>query len=121
MLASLPCVKNCKSETGCTHGRKCFFRHVEADERPIKKSKKGGANAISCIVEGVYTIGLCISRFLSETNPFFVKRENWDQDTPSNSPRAPGTKEKFGKERVHREELSKSVTLMSVVFARPKF
>ena len=24
------------------------------------------------------------------------EEENWDQNTPSNSPRAPGTKEKFG-------------------------
>ena len=46
-----------------------------------------------------------------------MKKENWDQNTPSNSPRALGTK-KIGKERVHREELSKSVRLMSVVLAR---
>ena len=25
------------------YGRKCFLRHVEADEKPSKKSKKGGA------------------------------------------------------------------------------
>ena len=35
--------------------------------------------------------------------------------------RTPGTKLKFGKERVHREELSKSVRLMSVVLARQNF
>ena len=33
--------------------------------------------------------------------------------------KAPGTKLKFGKERVHLEELSKSVRLMSVVLACP--
>ena len=49
---------------------------------------------------------------------FYVNQENWDQNTPSNSPKAPGTKSKFGKERVHREVLSKSVRLMSVVLAR---
>ena len=27
------------------------------------------------------------------------KEENWDQITPSNSPKAPGTKQKFGKEK----------------------
>ena len=41
--------------------------HVEAEEKPSKKSKKGGAKgSISFFVEGIYTIGLCISRFQSE-------------------------------------------------------
>ena len=31
---------------------------------------------------------------------FHGNRENWDQSAPSNSPKAPGTKGKFGKERV---------------------
>ena len=35
--------QNYKSETGCTHGKKCFFRHVEAEEKPNKWSKKVGA------------------------------------------------------------------------------
>ena len=30
----------------------CFFRRVEAGEKPSKKSKKGGAKKISCIIEG---------------------------------------------------------------------
>ena len=86
--------------------------------KPNKKSKKGWCARISCDIEGVYTIGLCISRFLSEKDLFYVNLENWDRNTPSNSPKAPGTKSKFGKERVHREVLSKSVRLMSVVLAR---
>ena len=35
--------QNCKSKTRCTFGNKGFFRHVEAEEKPSKKSKKGGA------------------------------------------------------------------------------
>ena len=35
--------QNYKSETGCKHGNKCYFRHVETEEKPSKKSKKGGA------------------------------------------------------------------------------
>ena len=31
-----PVCQNYKSKTGCTYGRKCFFRHVEADEKPSK-------------------------------------------------------------------------------------
>ena len=60
---------------------------------------------------------LCISRFLSE-NISYVNLENWDRNTPSTSPRAFGTKLALGKERIHREVLSKSVRLMSVVLAR---
>ena len=85
-----------------------------------QKVRERWCERISCIIEGVYTIGLCFSRFLSEKIYSTWKGENWDQDTPSDSPRAPGTKFKFGKERLHREELSKSVRLMSVVLARQK-
>ena len=73
-----PVCQNYKSETRCICGRNCFFR--QAEEKPSKKW-------ISCSTEG-----------------FHVKKENWDQITPSNFPRAPGTKIKFRKERVHREE-----------------
>ena len=45
-------------------------------------------------------------KILIRENLFYVNMENWDQNTPSNSPKAPGTKLKFGKERVHREVLS---------------
>ena len=44
--------------------------------------------------------------------------ECWDQNAPLNSPNELGTKSKFGKERVHREVLSKSARLMKVVLAR---
>ena len=47
-----------------------------------------------------------------------MNRECWELNTLSNSPEAPGTKSKFGKERVHHEVLSKSVRLMSVVLVR---
>ena len=57
-------------------------------------------------------------KVLFRENLFRVTKENWDRNTPSNSPKALGTKLKFGKERVHREELSKSVRFMCVVFAR---
>ena len=52
-------------------------------------------------------------------NLFYGQKENWDQITPSNSPRAPGTEFKFEKERVHREASCRSVNLMSAVLARP--
>ena len=59
-----PVCYNFKFEIGCTFGRTCFFR--EADEKPSKKVKEGWYERISCIIEGVFLVGLCISRFLSE-------------------------------------------------------
>ena len=61
-LGHPPVCQDYKSETGCRYGRKCFFRHVEAEEKPSKKSKKGGAKGSVWIIEGVSKIGLCISR-----------------------------------------------------------
>ena len=49
------------------HSEKCRFRHVEAEEKPIKKSKKGGAKVpVALFIDGVYTSGLRITRILSE-------------------------------------------------------
>ena len=38
-----PVCQNYKFKTGWTFDNTCFFRHVEAKEKPSKKSKKGGA------------------------------------------------------------------------------
>ena len=70
-VGALLCVKTTSLKTRCKFGGTCFFRHVEADEKPSKKSKKGGAKWCSCIIERVHTTGLCISRFWSE------KVEKW--------------------------------------------
>ena len=61
-----PVCLNYKSEKGYVHGDKCHFRHVEAEGKPNKKSKKRRCERLSRDIEGVYTIGLCISRFSSE-------------------------------------------------------
>ena len=102
----LPCVL-ITSLKKVVHGDKCHFRHFEAKGKPNKKSKKGGAKD-----RVVYL------KILIRECPFYVNKGDRDRSTPSNSSRAPGTKSKFGKERVHREVLSKSVRLMSVVLAR---
>ena len=47
----LPVCQNDKSQTGCIHGNRCYFRHVEAEEEPNKKSKKGGAIGSVALVE----------------------------------------------------------------------
>ena len=53
--------QNYKSETRCICGRKCFFRHVEADERPSKKSKKGGAQGAVALEKESTQLG-CVSQ-----------------------------------------------------------
>ena len=63
-----------------------------------------------------FTIGLTICRLATRTSAI-LKQENWNQNTPSNTPKTLGTKSKFGKETVHREALSKNVNLMGVVLA----
>ena len=87
-------------------------------ERPAKSQIIVVVQRISCDIEGVFSIGVVYLKILIRESLFHVTQENWDLSTPSNSPRAPGTKSKFGKERVHREGSSKSVRLMSAVLAR---
>ena len=56
-----PVCLNYKSEKGCKHGDKCHFRHVEADGKPNKKSKKGGAKGSSAILKEFIHLG-CVSQ-----------------------------------------------------------
>ena len=103
--------------------RMCIWQHMSVptcwDRRKAQqKIKERWCKRISCDIEGDCTIGVCVSRFLSEK---VYSTWNWSfgiRNTPSNSPKKPGNRLKFGKERVHREKISKSVRLMSVVFAR---
>ena len=97
--------QNYKSEKGCENGNKCHFRHVEAEGKLNKRSKKGGA-------KGSVTT---YPRKSFQREPGILGSKHAVKFS-----RAPGTKLKFGKERVHREELSQSARLMSVVLA-PKF
>ena len=53
--------QNYKYEIGCKYGRKCFFRHVEAEERPSKKSKKGGAKGSVALLKESTQLG-CVSQ-----------------------------------------------------------
>ena len=107
-----PVCQNYKSETECIYGNTCYFRLVEAEGKAQQKVKERWCERISCLVEGVCTFGLCVSRFLFEEIHSTEKRKIGLKS------RAPGTKLKFGK-RVHSEELSKSVNFKSVVLARP--
>ena len=66
IIGTLPCLSIYKSESGCTKGEKCRFWHVEVDGEPSKKVEEKWCQRTSCLTEGVYTKGLCVSRFPSE-------------------------------------------------------
>ena len=51
----------------------------------------------------LYNRVVCLKILIREIL-FCVNLENWEQNAPSDSPGPPGTKPKFGKERVHRED-----------------
>ena len=104
-----PVDENYKSETGCTCGGKCFFRHVEAEEKTSRKSKKDGAKGSVALLKESARLG-CVSQDSYPRNSILRERGKLGP-----TPRAPGTTKKFGKERVHREELFKSVNLMSAI------
>ena len=106
-----PVCQNYMSEKGCVYGNNCHFRHVEAEGKPRKRSKKGGAKGSIATLTESQQLG-CVSQDSYPRKSILRKLENWNRNTQSNSSRGPGTKRKFGKERVHCEELSKSVGLM---------
>ena len=79
---------NYKSETGCVYGDKCRFRHVEEYVKPNNTVKERCCERISCYIEGVYTICVVYLKLFIRENLFNVNLECWDQNTPSNSPKA---------------------------------
>ena len=57
----LPVCQNYRCNTGCTFCDKCRFRHVEAEEKPSKKSKKGGAKGSVALLKESFQVG-CVSQ-----------------------------------------------------------
>ena len=110
IIGILPYVKKYKSESGCKFG---MFRHTEADGQPSEVVEEDQLLYWRSLYNWVVYL-----KILIRENIFHVNLENFEQNTPSNSPKAPGTKKKFGKEMVHREVLPENVRLMSVVLAR---
>ena len=56
-----PVCLNYKSEKGCVHGDTCHFRHVEAEGKSNKRSKKGGAKRSVAILKESSQKG-CVSQ-----------------------------------------------------------
>ena len=91
-----PVCQDYKSGTGCKYGRTCFFRHVEAEEKPNKKPKKGGAKGSVALLKESTPL-VCVEGKLGSKHAVNFSKGTWHQI---------------------REELSNSVNLMNVVLAR---
>ena len=71
------------------------FRHVELEEKPNKKTKKGGVKgSVAILLESIESG--CVSQDSYPRKSLLREPGNWDRNTASNSPRAPGTKLKSG-------------------------
>ena len=68
----------------------CYFRHVEAEEKPSKKLKKGGAKGSVALLKESVQLG-CVSQDSHPRKSILRNVGNWDQISPSNSPRARST------------------------------
>ena len=80
--------QNYKSETRCTYGRKCFFRHVEAEEKPNRRSKKDGAKgSVALLKESASgNSGVAVVRDEKDDRPLAPKaKAQTDRKTPSNT------------------------------------
>ena len=109
--------QNYKSETGCKFGRTCFFRHVEADEKPSKKSKKCGAKGSVALLKESTQLG-CVSQDSYPRKSIPLEKGKLEPKHAVKFSKGTWHQIKIREERVHREELFKSVNLMSVVLAR---
>ena len=108
-----PVCLNYKSESGCKYGDKCQFRHDEAHGQPSKTSKK---RSVALLEDSIQFV--CVSQDSHPRKSFLRKRENIGIKSHHQVFQGhAGTTSKFGKVRVHREELSKSVKLMSAIRA----
>ena len=97
---------------------KCFFRHVEADEKPSKKSKKGGAKGSVASLKESTHLG-CVSQ---DSHPKSILRVQRKIGSKSHREILQGHVvpiKNWGEERVHREESFKSVNLRSAIRALP--
>ena len=92
------------------------FRYVEAEEKPSNKSKKGGAKGSVALLKESTQLG-CVSQ--DRENLFHVKEGKSGSNHTVYFYKGTWHHKKFGKEKVHHEELFKSASLTSAARAPP--
>ena len=81
IIGTLPYVEITSLRLGCIYDNDCCSRHFEAEEKPSKKSKKGGAKGSVALLMESLQLG-CVSQD-SHPRKSVLREENWDQITPS--------------------------------------
>ena len=86
-----PCVKITSLKKGCINGDKCPFRQLRQKESPAKSQRKMvRKDQLRCWRSPHNWV--VYLKILIRENLFNVKKENWDQNTPSSSPKTHGAK-----------------------------
>ena len=76
IIGILPYVKITSLCRDAHSADQCLCRHTEADGQPIsRKVEEKWWESISCLAEGVYTIGLCVPRLLCRERSLL--RDSW--------------------------------------------
>ena len=91
---------------------------VMATSAAQQRSKKCGRKGSVELLKESIQLG-CVSQEPRPRKSILWKEGALRSNHAVKFPKAPGTKQKLGKERVHREESFKGVNLMSAVFAHP--
>ena len=119
IIHTLPCVKITSVRQDAWTARDAILQMLRRREAQQKVTEIW-CERISCLVEGVCTIGLCVSRFSSE-KVYSTERKKIGIESRRQILQGPVAPKKIGKERVHREGLFKSVNLMRLVLTRLSF
>ena len=90
IVGILPCGKITSLRQDAHMAKICHFRHVEADEKPSKESKKGGAKGPVALLKESFQLG-CVSPDSHPRKSILRREEEWNPSTPSNFPGAHGT------------------------------
>ena len=95
----------------------CNFRHCEAEEKPSKKSKKGGAKGSVALLMESLQLG-CVSQDFHPRKSV-LREENWDQITPSKSSKGTRHHSKIREtKKIHRKEFCKKARTSRTQYVR---
>ena len=95
----------------------CFFRHVEAEEKPSKKSKKGGAKGTVALLKESTQLG-CVSQDSYPRKSILHDEGKWGSKHVVKFSKCTWHQKKSGKKGSIAGHYPKNVNLMGIVLAR---
>ena len=99
-----PVCQNYMSETGCIYGDDCYFRHFEAEEKPSKKSKKGGAKGAVALLKESTQLGCVAQDSHPRKGLFYVRKVGMKSHRHNSSKGTWHHRKFFETKKVHRKE-----------------